>query len=172
MKRRHFFIATFPLLFGLLLSGCTFKPPKPAKTQLQVREMQTRNYQNKVGDFKRVMKAVINVLQDDGYIIKNADKELGFITAVREAELDNAWEKGLSIAFGSEQSRYRNNRVSECSVNISERGKEIRVRAIFQNKVLDNYGAAYSITHVEEPKYYQEFFARVDKGLFLEEQGF
>ena len=159
------------LVASLMLSGCTFPPPKPPRTQLQVREMQTRSYTNKIG-FKRVMKAVINVLQDDGYIIKNADKELGFITAVKEAELDNNWERGLSIAFGNEQSRYRNNKVSECSVNISERGKDIRVRAIFQNKVLDNYGAAYSINHVEAPDFYQKFFAQVDKGLFLEEQGF
>lgn len=163
----------FLLLYLLsILWGCSFPPPMPPKTQLQIREMQTRYYPNNVNDFKRVMKAVINVLQDDGYIIKNADKELGFITAVKEAEVANSWERGLSFTFGNQQTRFRNNTVSECSVNISEHGKQIRVRAIFQLKTLDNFGAAYSIEHIERAEFYQDFFSRVDKGMFLEEQGF
>lgn len=161
----------FAILFPLLLAGCSFQPPAPPKTQLQIREMQTRNYDNKVGDFKRVMKAVINVLQDDGYIIKNADKDLGFITAVKEDEAGSSWERGFSMAFGNQQARYRNNSIREASVNLTEYGNQIRVRALFQHKTMDNFGAAYSVDRIEDQKFYQEFFARVDKGLYLEEQG-
>lgn len=160
------------ITFLFFLSACTFAPPKPPRTQLQIREMQTRNYDNKVGDFKRVMKAVINVLQDDGFIIKNADRELGFITAVKEYDVSRGWERGLSMTFGNNQSRYRNNVIMESSVNLTEINKGVRVRALFQRKTLDNFGAAYEIEHIEQPEFYQEFFSKVDKGLFLEEQGF
>ena len=166
------FSSLFLFLCLSSFSACTFAPPKPPRTQLQIREMQTRSYDNKVGNFKRVMKAVINVLQDDGFIIKNADKELGFITAVKEYDVTNTWERGLSMTFGNNQSRYRNNVVMESSVNLTEVNKGVRVRALFQKKTLDNFGAAYGIEHVERPEFYQEFFSKVDKGLFLEEQGF
>ena len=52
-------------LFVLVsLTGCA--TTAPAKTQLQMREFQTRNFETT--DDKAVLKALVNVLQDDGYI--------------------------------------------------------------------------------------------------------
>ena len=66
------------LLAMLLVSvGCV--PPAPQKTQLQIREFQTRSYDTK--DTRMVMKALLNVLQDDSFIVKNANVDLGLITA-------------------------------------------------------------------------------------------
>jgi len=53
-----------------------------AKSQLEVREMQTHIYNT--SDTNGVMKAAINTLQDDGYTILTIEDELGYIRAKRE----------------------------------------------------------------------------------------
>lgn len=61
------------LTFFLLLAGCAIQQPAPPqKTQLEIREFQTRSYETK--DIKMVMKSLLNVLQDDGFIVKNASQ--------------------------------------------------------------------------------------------------
>ncbi len=52
------------------------------KTQLQLREFQTRSYDT--DDTEMIMKAMVNVLQDDGFAIQNANVDLGLITATKE----------------------------------------------------------------------------------------
>jgi len=156
----------------LIFSGCAMTPPVPQMSQLEIREMQTRSYENGGVSFKQVMKAIINVLQDDGFIIKNADKELGFITAVQETDVETPWGSAFAIGFGDQQPRYPKNAINEGSVNITERGKRMQVRAIFQKKVLDNLGGTSSVHQITNLEYYQKFFSKVDKGLFLEKQGY
>jgi len=70
-------------------------------TQTQIREFQTRYYDT--NDVKLVMKSVLNVLQDDGFIVKNAVPELGLLTANKEIDLSNSkrnkddfWEQFFS----------------------------------------------------------------------------
>ena len=72
-----------------LVGGC--RPAvQPPKTQLEVREFQTRTFD--VADPKLVMKAMLNVLQDDGYVVKNAVVDLGLITASQEGRPStDAW---------------------------------------------------------------------------------
>lgn len=159
------------LLTLLTLSACSFTPPKPPMSQLEVREMQTRAYEKKKISFTQVMKAVINVLQDDGFIIKNADRELGFITAEKEDDVSSGWEAALGFTLNGQQTRYNKNAVTACSVNITEIGPQVRVRSIFQRKVMDNFGAVASVRQIDNPVFYRDFFSRVDKGLFLEGQG-
>ena len=67
-----------------MIIGCV-PPPKPEQTQLEVREYQTRTFET--GDTALVMKAMLNALQDDGYVVKNAVVDLGLITAERESDL-------------------------------------------------------------------------------------
>ena len=64
MKKSLFCIFIITLFFV----GCS-TAPEPQKTQLQIIEFQTRTFQ--VKDQKLVLKAMLNVLQDDGYIVKN-----------------------------------------------------------------------------------------------------
>lgn len=170
MRRTIYRTSVSSLLLLLLCSGCALPPPVPQKTQLEVRQMQTREYQRPPGGTKQVMKAVINVLQDEGYIIKNADKELGFITATKETDIQNQWEAFFSQLANSENPRFSKNSVVESSVNISEFGSDVRVRAVFQLKVQDNLGGTVSVKQIDDPFFYQQFFAKVDKGIFLEKE--
>lgn len=153
-----------------LLCGCVIERARPVRSQLEIRQMQSRSYDAPAGGIKKIMKAVINVLQDDGYIIKNADKELGFITASKETDIKDQWEAFFAQFADGASARYRTNSVLESSVNISEFGREIRVRAVFQIKILDNFGATVTVKQVDQPTFYQDFFIKVDKGVFLERQ--
>ena len=163
----------FLVFLSLFFLACSMEPPAPQKSQLELRQMQTREYKAPPGGLKRVMKAVINTLQDEGYMIKNADIELGFITAQRETDVQDKWETFFAHlgAGNNAPARFSKNSVLECSVNVSEYGKDMRVRAVFQNKVLDNLGGTVTVRQVDSGLFYQNFFSKVDKGIFIERQG-
>ena len=154
---------------SLAFSGCVQPPPRPQMTQLQIREFQTRTYQS--NNVKMIMKAVINTLQDDGFMIRNADKELGFISATKEVDVTDQAEVVIGSIFAGSEARYKKSSTIESSVNITEFGRETKVRAVFQTKMIDNFGAPIGVSTIEDPKYYQDFFFKVDKGVFIEKQG-
>lgn len=58
------------------------KSSKVAKTTMEIREMQTRYYNTT--DTQKVMKAVINTLQDNGFVIQDGEMELGYIRARKD----------------------------------------------------------------------------------------
>ncbi len=164
-------------------------PEEPEKTQLEIRECQTRTFE--VSDHTRVMKSVLNVLQDEGFMVKNVDRELGFLSAVKDQGLYGRSEPqfrlasdfgvGFSIGRGmGMKSRFPNGRRAEpprpthqtigATVNVSQFGEKVRVRASFQGKVFDNHEAVLRVEQIEDEEFYQNFFSKVDKGIFLEHQ--
>ena len=162
-------------------------PVQPPKTQLEVRQFQTRTFDT--SDDKLVMKAMLNVLQDDGYVVKNAVVDLGLITATREVDLAPGASGGggggfldtlggivvlggsgnVGIATGGEP-RFRKTEVLDFTGNVSEFGQQTKVRVSFQRKVLDNHGEVVDVRPVEDVDFYQNFFTRRDKGLFLQKE--
>ncbi len=161
------------LLFGLIfmsLMGCVARhPPDTEKTQLQIREFQTRSYQTQ--DVKMVMKSLLSVLQDDGYIVKNANIDLGLLTATKEVDVENKGSAMLLRLLGGHEARWSKNSIIECSANVSEHGQETRVRVNFQMKVMNNKGEVVVVKSIDDQKHYQEFFAKVDKGIFIQKEG-
>ncbi len=157
----------FVFLLGML-AATACATAKPQKTQLELREFQTRSYDTT--DSKMVMKAVLNVLQDDSYIIKNASLDLGLLSATKEVDVSNGGSKFWSILLWGSNARWNNNAVIECSANISEAGEQTRVRVNFQSKTLDNAGAVKEVKNVDDEAFYREFFAKVDKGIFIQDQ--
>lgn len=155
---------------ALLFSGCQMQPAQPPLTQLQLRQLQSRTYENK--DLKVAMRAVINALLDEGFIIKNADKDLGFVQATREEDLSSG---GGMIGWGGLLSnndvRWKNSSVIDASGTLTNVGRSINVRLIFQKKVLDNYGVSMGVNVLTDPTFYQNIFAKIDKSLFLEREG-
>ena len=55
----------------------------------------------------------------------------------------------------------------EATVNVSEAGEEARLRVSFQVKILDGGSRVKEVRSVDDPRFYQDFFAKVDKELFL-----
>ena len=161
MKRYLLFFLFFPLI----IAGCVTTQPKVEKSQLQIREFQTRSYDTP--DVKMVMKAVMHTLQDDSYIIKEANVDLGLLTAQKEVDVSNQTEAVLTTIFAGAQARYKKNSIIEASANVSDFGTQTKVRINFQSKVMDNHGGVISVKQVDDMKFYQEFFAKVDKAVFL-----
>ena len=180
------------VLLGLIVvvSSCmvierqTFNTPKP-QTQLETREFQTRVFDT--NDTKLIMKAMLNVLQDDGFIVKNAVTDLGLLSASKEVDMqqkmsggndfwnnvfDNMLNGGKSKRNSAVDQTYNKLKNVEVSVNVSEFGKKSKVRANFQAKILDNKGNTVEVKTIDDPKFYQDFFMKVDKGIFIQKQGF
>lgn len=55
---------------------------KAAKTTMEIRDIQTRYYDTT--DIQKVMKAVINTLQDNGFVIQDGEMELGYLRARKD----------------------------------------------------------------------------------------
>jgi hypothetical protein len=161
---KHPLIASF-LALSLALSGCETSAPVAQKTQLEVRESQTRLYD--VSDMKLVMKALMNTLQDDNFIVQQANVDLGLVTAQKEVDVENRAESFFARAFNDRRAEYKKNSVTEASANISEFGKQTRVRINFRYKVFNNRGAVMYVNQIADDRYYQDFFSRVDKSIFL-----
>jgi hypothetical protein len=164
------FITLFlAVLFVMGASGCALQqPPPPRKTQLELREIQTRVYADRYS--KSVMKALINALLDDGYMVRNADKDLGFISASKEADVTDSREQFWARFVDGQYARYKKNVTIEASANVTEFGNETKVRVTFQSKIVDNFGSPVATESIEDPFYYQDFFTRVDKSLFIERE--
>lgn len=184
---------------GLLvvIAGCTIvnrvPPPQQEQTQLERRQYQQRDFDT--NDVKLVMKAVLNTLQDDGFTVRNAVVDLGLISAVKEIMLSDrsrvsqnrspaeTWAEIFAAAISrgrarpstsqQQPDRFRNIQQIEATVNVSPFGeRKTRVRVSFVARTLDNEGAVIESYPVVDPGVYQEFFLKVDKGVFLEKQKF
>jgi hypothetical protein len=139
-----------------------------AQTQLQKRQYQTRQYSGI--SQAAIMKAMLNVLQDEGFIVNNANSLLGFISGVKEF---SPKDKNIDLEkeFGTKKGTFGAVvAVVEATANISEYGEDFKVRINFKRKLLNAYGNAYRIDEVTDEAYYQNFFTRVDKAIFIQKQ--
>jgi hypothetical protein len=137
----------------------------PEQSQLQIRELQVKTYDIKNKDI--VLKAVLNVLQDDGYTIKNLDVNLGYFNAIKETR--RIWKDG---GFPLKD-------IYEATINVSEFGEKTKVRVSFYYKChvmpFHNFFGAVDEkelgnTEIYDTKFYQDFFNKVDKAIFIEKQ--
>ena len=155
-------------LVALFAVGCATGNAKPIPTQMQIREYQTRMYDTT--DTKMVMKAMLNVLQDDGFIVKNAVVELGLLSAEKQVDIESTGEAFLATFFAGSAATWKKARCIDCTANVNEYGDQVRVRVNFQMKVLNNKGGIMKLEQVKDQKYYQNFFSKVDKGIFIEKE--
>lgn len=131
------------LVMLLLLAGCA--APTASVTaggnQAELRQMQTREYQQL--DRRSAMRSVIATLQDLGFVVDRAEYELGLMTATR-------YEERTGPKAGQH--------IVRVTVTVTERAEQrLTVRA----------NARYGETAIEDPEAYQDFFAALDKSLFL-----
>ena len=127
---------------GLWAQGCAAPEPSrdllaPTEAQMKIRSVQTRVFD--VADRQQAMRGVITALQDLGFIIERANEPLGLVTAARFAEPHYYDVVGITVTVRQET---------------AER-MMIRANAIFNNKP------------IEDPKVYQNFFATLERSLFI-----
>lgn len=127
---------------AVLLHGCAAPQPSqdllaPTDAQMKIRTVQTRTFD--VKDRQAAMRAVIAALQDLGFIIERANEPLGLVTAARFAEPNYYDVVGVTVTVRQE----------------SDDRMMIRANAIYNNKP------------IEDPKVYQNFFATLERSLFV-----
>lgn len=157
-------LATVALLG--VFCGCMPARPAMPHSALQIREIQTRNFET--ADTRLVMKAVLNALQDEGFITRNAVSDLGLITATKEEDTERQSTVLFSTLFHGRDAVWPKSSVVEATINVSEFGRATRVRVSFHQKMLDNRGGTMSVLEVDDPGMYQHFFSKVDKSVFLQ----
>lgn len=156
-------------LTALLLTGCAHRNSSDVPmTQLQIREIQTRDFDG--DDIKLVMKSMMNVLQDEGFIIKNVVLDLGLLSAEKNINTENRSKACMATLLAGKDARWEKLQILEASANVSDFGDRTRVRMTFQIKAIDNYGCPTEVTTVSDMEYYQNFFEKVSKSIFLQKE--
>lgn len=164
------YMLTIPLIvFTALFTGCALNNNDyEPLTQLEIREIQSREFECQ--DTKTVLKAMMNALQDEGFIIKNVVLDVGLLSAEKQIDIESSWHKFIGTNLGENQLRWKKYQVFEVSANITSFGQKVRVRVNLQTKTLDNVGNLMHVETNQNPFYYQNFFEKVDKGLFIQYQ--
>jgi len=64
------------------------------------------------------MKAVMHTLQDDNYIVRQANVDLGLLTAQKEVDFGNSVSP--IFRYGRSEPRFPNNAITEASANVDK----------------------------------------------------
>lgn len=129
---------------SFLVYGCAPEPSQdlfaPTEAQMKLRSYQSRTFD--VTDRQVAMRAVIGVLQDLGFIIERANEPLGLVTAARFSEPNYLEIVGVTVTVRPQ----------------ADGRMMIRANAIHNNKP------------IEDPKVYQNFFASLERSIFITKQ--
>ena len=130
------------LLIAIGTACATPQPPPdtllaPSEEQLKLRSMQTRSFE--IRDRSLAIRAVMEALQDLGFLIERANQPLGLVTAARFAEPRYFDVVGVTV-----------------TVRPQGTGKmQVRINAIYNNEPIN------------DPKIYQNFFATLERSMFV-----
>lgn len=150
------------------LVACQQVPPQPLKTQLQMRAYQTRVFD--VNKTDEVMSAVVEAFQDQGFMVKNVVPQIGLVAATREVDVEDKSEAIFKTLMLGQNAMWGKNVTIEATANVKTQGNKTKVRLTFQEKVLNNRGGVDSIKIVEDLQFYQDFFDKIGKSIFIEKQ--
>jgi hypothetical protein len=169
-----------PIALAVFLGACSTVSESPApKGPLELRQAQSRIFETT--DSRLVLKAALGVLQDQGFVIRQADAELGLVTAVREwrsrqpnrglrvlkwAAAVPTYGASLLLPTGSTEFS-----AIEANVNVTPEAGRTRVRISLVSRIIDKEGAVKSVHPVDDPNTYQSLLAGLDKAVFLEREG-
>jgi len=127
---------------AVVLAGCAAPKPSPqllapTEAQTKMRSIQSRTLE--VADKLVALRGVMGVLQDLGFVIERANEELGLVTGAKFAEPNFLDVVAITV-----------------TVRPQEGGKFlVRVNAIYNN------------VPVDDPEVYQNFFAALERSLFV-----
>lgn len=149
-------------------AGSLFKGKPKVRSQLEIRQMQTREFET--SDTTLVLKAMLNVLQDDGFIVEQVNPEIGFFNATKIMDTEDTLAKTWGTFWWGPSAQWIENTVIDCTANVSQFGEKTRVRTNYQLKQMNNKGGVEKVETIDDPKFYQEFFTKVDKSIFIEKE--
>ena len=136
---------TLVFLVAMLVAGCATTQDRLLDvdtSQVQLRSIQTRVFDTT--DKEKTMRAVIATLQDLDFIIDRADLTLGVLSATK---------------LGSVQSGMPASYMLRVTVTVRPRG---------DTQLMVRINAQHGLNPVTDPKPYQNFFAALERAMFLE----
>jgi hypothetical protein len=130
------------LAVGLMVQACAAPKPSqelfsPTEAQMKLRSFQSRTFD--IQDRNQAIRGVVAALQDLGFIIERANEPLGLVTAARFAEPNYNDVVTVTVIVRAKPGGQ----------------KVIRANAIYNHKP------------IEDPKIYQNFFATLERSLFI-----
>lgn len=134
---------TIAIVLTIGAGGCASPPETPQNLlaptdeQMKMRNLQTRQFD--VSDRRFAMRAVIAALQDLGFIVERANEPLGLVTAARFAEPNYFDVVGITVT----------------------------VRSLNPTQITIRANAIYNNQPIRDPKVYQNFFATLERSLFI-----
>jgi len=165
------------LLLGVagMVAGCASLPKdalSASETLMSDRVMQSRKYETT--DEDRILLSCAGVLQDLGFILEESDTDIGLISASKmRSALD---PRQIIVSYAAvflfmpplptdKEQKFR------ASVTTRPAGdSHIAVRVTFQRIVWNSQEDVTRREPLKEPEFYQEFFDRLSKSIFLDAQ--
>ena len=163
----------------LLLSACATQIPKEAlrlaPESLPLRQLQTRRFDT--GDEKVLLAAGAAILQDLGFTLDASETRLGVLVASKDRSAVEAGQVIFSLlaAFAGAAVPWDQKQKIRASLVTRPTGTErpsVLVRVTFQRIVWNTQNQISKMEPLDEPRFYQEFFEKLSKAVFLEAHEF
>lgn len=158
----------------LTLIACTPNIPEDAlilsTESLKMRSLQTRSYQLK--DDMTLLNSSVQILQDLGFDIDFTEKKLGILVGSKTADATDYGQMAgmiLLAVLAKTEAHWDDSQKIKASFFVSNENKKSKVRITFQRIVWDQKGNVSRLEAIEDPEIYQDFFRRLEKSNFLEE---
>lgn len=152
------------LLTILLLVSCVTPPPRVELSELQIRVIQTRQYENV--NYTEALRAVVASLQDQEFVITNVSENLGLVTAYKDIEEVDKWTQ----FWVGPQGVYQTIKRIEANVTVRQESKIVKIRVNLIAKGISNAGGVLWTRPIYDAEAYQKIFSKVDKALFIEKE--
>jgi hypothetical protein len=163
-------------LAALMVAGCEASIPKEAlqltPDSLARRQVQTRVFETT--NEAELLAASAHLLQDLGFNLDESEVELGVVVASKDRDATEAGQVaaslllallGVAMPWDDEQKI----RASIITRELKERNG-YAVRLTMQRIVWNTQNQISKTEPLDDPKMYQEFFAKLSKAIFLEAQ--
>jgi len=146
-------------------AGCASGRAPVATTPLEARQFQVHAFE--AADATLVLKAAVNTLMDDGFIINTSDAQLGLLTATQKTSSRTLMGTVTAVMTYGVFRPWRTS-VVEANVKVDEfgGGSQVRVTFCVSEGGLAGSGDAKA-KPIVDPAFYQAFFGRLDKSVFL-----
>ncbi len=173
MRARSIALALLVLVW---LAACQSVPKdafRLSEASLEQRQLQTRTFEG--ANEETVLSAAAGVIQDLGYTIGESETKLGLITAEKVADATNALQVTgallLALLGGSPTSidDEQHIRFSLVVVPNSRLQEAFDVRITIQRVIYNTQGQITRSETIDNSQVYEEFFDKLNKSVFLEQ---
>ena len=126
----------------------------------------------------KILHAATGTLQDLGFTIVESSAEVGVVVASKQRDAEEsgqiAGQVVLTVLMGLLGSTHNPTWDKEQSIYVTlfvspiANSPMTEVRALFDRRLINNYGQLWRTELIENPEIYQEFYDEMSKGLLLE----